>query len=124
MEGSMDYELSLNYAPVVAVFAEAPEAQAVEVASAEGDSFVLPDAAGVPEGVELENFEAGGLLFDLTGTATDAAVLEFLDAWGGAEAFAAFYYGFYAEATGAPAPTAVHFNTMEDGTLAWYAGAA
>ena len=118
------FEFTVAVDPVVPVFYAAPEAQAVAEASAEGDSFVLPDAAGVPEGVELENFEAGGLFFDLTGTATDAAVLEFLDAWGGAEAFAEFYYGFYAQATGAPAPTAVHFNTMEDGTLAWYAGAA
>ena len=120
----MEYELSLKYAPVVEAFA-AVQADAADVfAVAEAGEVAAADAPTVPEGVELENFEAGGLFFDLTGTATDAAVLEFLDAWGGAESFAEFYYGFYAEATGAPAPTAVHFNTMDDGTLAWYAGAA
>ena len=56
-----EFSLTVAVAPVVDVFYAAPESQAVEVASSEGDSFVLPDAPEVdpiPEGCPAEEAPA------------------------------------------------------------------
>jgi len=83
----MDYELSLNYAPVVAVFAEAAEDQAVEVSVAEADSFVLTKIEqDLSQGVEKYTILDDGTMFSTeTGLfiAMHGTVEETIAAYGG-----------------------------------------
>ena len=58
------FSLTVAVAPVVEVFYAAPESQAVEVASAEGDSFVLPEVEqDWSQGVEKYTVMDDGTMF-------------------------------------------------------------